>query len=220
MAIKSWPYVSIEGDRKITAGDVAQGFDLISTSGVVPGFLNELMPSKVTGSLNVQVDTGAALVGGRWYTQDAPEQVALDAGDSLPRIDVVAVESNSNTPVRAGRLVVIKGTPAASPVAPELTNTGAVSQIELCRVLVPASATTLDSATLTDTRTFVIGRHMHILSFALGGDGTIYWDSTNKVAILQITGCQPVQLAPVVLGTSANPPAGTYPKGTLYIQYI
>ena len=220
MATKSWPYVSIDGDRKITAGDVAQGFDLISASGVVPGFLNELMPSKVTGSLNVQVDTGAALVGGHWYTQDAPEQVALDAGDSLPRIDVVAVESNSNTPVRAGRLVVIKGTPSASPVAPELTNTGAVSQIELCRVLVPASATTLDSATLTDTRTFVTGRHTHILSFRLGGDGTIFWDAVNKVAILQLTGCQPVQLAPVVLGTSANPPAGTYPKGTLYIQYI
>ena len=168
MAIKSWPYVSIEGDRKVTAGEFAQGYDLISASGVVPGFLNELAPSKVSGTLNVNVDTGAALVGGRWYVQDESEQVTLDAGSAQPRIDIIAVESNSNTPVRASRLVVIKGTPAASPVAPALTNTSAISQIELCRVLVPASAVTLDNATLTGTRTYVSGRHAHQVSEITG----------------------------------------------------
>jgi hypothetical protein len=168
MAIKSWPYVSIDGDRKITAADFAQGYDLISASGVVPGFLNALAPSKVSGTLNVNVDTGAALVGGRWYVQDSAEQIALDAGDSQPRIDIIAVESNSNTPVRASQLVIIKGTPAASPVAPALTNTSAISQIELCRVLVPADATTLSNATLTDTRTYVDGRHAHDLEDITG----------------------------------------------------
>lgn len=179
MAIKSWPYVSIDGDRKITAADFAQGYDLISASGVVPGFLNTLAPSKASGTLNVNVDTGAALVGGHFYVQDSAEQVTLDSGDAQPRIDIVAVESNSNTPVRASRLVVIKGTPAASPVAPALTNTSAISQIELCRVLVPASAVTLDNATLTGTRTYVSGRHAHsasdinagTLPIARGGTG-------------------------------------------------
>ena len=168
MATKSWPYVSIDGDRKITAADFAQGYDLISASGVVPGFLNTLAPSKVSGTLNVNVDTGAALVGGRWYVQDSAEQITLDAGDSQPRIDIIAVESNSNTPVRASRLVIIKGTPAASPVAPALTNTSAISQIELCRVLVPADATTLSNATLSDTRTYVDGRHAHDLEDITG----------------------------------------------------
>ena len=173
MATKSWPYVSIAGDRKITAADFAQGYDLISASGVVPGFLNELVPSKVIDSLKVRVGTGAALVGGRWYVQDEPERTTLDMGDAQPRIDIIAVESNSNTPVRASRLVVIKGTPAASPVAPALTNTSAITQIELCRVLVPANATTLSSATLTDTRTYVSGRHAHDLEDITGLQGAL-----------------------------------------------
>lgn len=194
MAIKSWPYVSIEGDRKITAADFAQGYDLISASGVVPGFLNTLAPSKVSGTLNVIVDTGAALVGGRWYVQDESEQVTLDAGSAQPRIDIIAVESNSNTPARESRLVVVKGTPATEPTAPDLTNDSAISQIELCRIFVPANSTTLGSATMTDTRSFVSGRHTHEfteiagLQNALNGKAA----STHTHSISAVSGLEAV----------------------------
>lgn len=51
------------------------------------------------------------------------------------------------------------------------------------------------------------------------GDYLIYSTPTNEISLL-VSGCtSAVPLAPVLFGTSATPPAGTYPRGTLYIQY-
>jgi hypothetical protein len=35
MATKSWPYVSIDGDRKISAADEAEGYDMFVPSAVM-----------------------------------------------------------------------------------------------------------------------------------------------------------------------------------------
>ena len=50
------------------------------------------------------------------------------------------------------------------------------------------------------------------------GDFLAYDKSINQLRLI-ISGCVPVPLVPVVYGTSATPPAGTYPKGTIYIQH-
>lgn len=169
MSILSFPYISIlstpgdptTGDRFISAGEFAQGFDLIMSSGVVYGKLNELAPAKVAGTLNVSIDTGAAYIEGHFIINDASTTVTLDAGDAQPRIDVVVCESNESSGVRAGRFTVVKGTPAGSPVAPALTNDGSIEQIALAEIEVPALAASLDTATLTDGRAYAEGRHVH-----------------------------------------------------------
>lgn len=161
MAITSWPYVSIGGDRKITAAQEAQGFDNFVGSGVVPGVDNECEVTKVPDTLNVSVNTGAAIISGHRMISDEAETLILDAGDSQPRIDLIALESNANTAVRGARFVIVKGTPAASPEVPALTQTDAIYQIALAKITVPASATNLNMATLVDMRTYASGKHGH-----------------------------------------------------------
>jgi hypothetical protein len=168
MAVISWPYVSIDGDRDVTASDEAQGYDLFVQSGVVPGIRDELGVTKVSGALQVSVAAGAAIIAGRRYMQDEAITLTVDAGDAQPRIDIIALESNANTPVRAARFVVVKGTPAASPTAPELTVTDAVVQQAYARLTIPASAQNLNSATLTNVRVYATGRHSHNIANVTG----------------------------------------------------
>jgi hypothetical protein len=168
MAVISWPYVSIDGDRDVTASDEAQGYDLFVASGVVPGIRDELGVTKVSGALQVSIGAGAAIIAGRRYMQDEAITLTVDAGDAQPRIDIIALESNANTPVRAAQFVVIKGTPAASPTAPELTVTDAVVQQAYARLTIPASAQNLNSATLTNVREYATGRHSHDIANVMG----------------------------------------------------
>lgn len=192
MAIKSWPYVSVEGDRKITAGDEALGYDLFAESGIVPDYLDEFIPAKVAGAMNVSVGTGAAVIAGHRMINDAAASVTLSAGGAQPRIDIVVAESNANTSVRACRFAVVEGTPGAAPEVPTLTESAALWQIPLATVSVPAGALTLDSATITDSRVYTQGRHEHAattitgLQAALDGKAA----ASHTHAISAITGLQ------------------------------
>jgi len=58
-----------------------------------------------------------------------------------------------------------------------------------------------------------------IQTFKLDTGDTITYNPTTNQVFLNISGCTSVQLAPIVFGTSAPPPAGTYPKGTVYFQH-
>ena len=160
MAIVSFPYVSIDGDRKITAAQEAEGYDMFLQSGVVP-IGDELLVSKVPDTLNVSIAAGKAVISGHRYIQPDAVILSFDQGDVSPRIDIVALESNANTPARTAQFVIVKGTPATSPVAPELTNDAAVQQQEYAQIVIPAGAQSLNSATLTDKRVYARGRHNH-----------------------------------------------------------
>ncbi|GEM_PF-3303644 len=163
MAIKSYPYSSVDGDRKITASDEAKRLDLIAGSGIIFDVSTSFECSKVAGTMNVNVSAGSALVAGHAIISDSTETVEISASDSTySRIDVIALKSNINTDIRAGRIVVIKGTAAAAiPVEPALSTEAGVVQIKLAKILIPASVASLSTATLTDLRTASVGKHNH-----------------------------------------------------------
>lgn len=63
-----------------------------------------------------------------------------------------------------------------------------------------------------------------IQTITLAAGDTLVYDNTNGMLRLKVAEClatnpNGVQLAPVVYGTSATPPSGNYPAGTIYIQY-
>lgn len=168
MAILSIPHTSIDGDRKVTAAQLARAAAVLTTSGIVP-IENSFLCSKVDGTMGVSVAAGEARITGHDIVSDSAETVTLAAGHATyPRIDIVALEANDNTGVRTSRIVVVQGTPATSPTAPALTQTDALWQEALCTVLVPAGATTLNNATITDVRSFCIGKHRHAISDITG----------------------------------------------------
>lgn len=106
-----------------------------------------------SSGMQVKVRSGFAVVRGFAYQNTTNGQtVALDTGSASPRIDliVLTLDPSSNSIV----LAVVKGTPAASPTAPALTqnDTSGIYQMEIGRVLVPALATTVAAGDVTDTR--------------------------------------------------------------------
>lgn len=102
---------------------------------------------------------GGALVKGIEYLNYVIDTNGLTAGAAhatLPRIDTVVVEVGRIGASDEGRaeLKLVAGTPAASPVAPTLTQSATVWQYALADVRVNALATSITS--VTDRRTYVL----------------------------------------------------------------
>ena len=132
-----------------TAGSIfaaCSGFE-----GVAPGWeaTDEFMTTDAGGG-NLSVGTGAAMVDGKWFENDAPVTVNIPtpaAGNA--RIDrIVARVVWANFTVRITRIV---GTAAAIPVAPAITQTsGATYDIPLYQAYITDGGV----ITLTDERVF------------------------------------------------------------------
>lgn len=118
--------------------------------GVALDYLNELAGT-VTGANTVRINTGVAMVDGRWYINDAAKDVnipsAIGAGNT--RIDRIVLRcTNSGYIVKITR---IAGTDAAKPSPPAITqNSGSVYDITLYQALVD----TAGNVQLTDERVF------------------------------------------------------------------
>jgi hypothetical protein len=108
-----------------------------------------------TSGLGLNVAAGFAIVRGFAYQNTSNEALTLGTASSQPRIDTVVLRLD---PSANSILLAIKaGTPGASPTAPALTQTpGAVWEMALADVLVPALATSLAPSNLT-SRTQYLG---------------------------------------------------------------
>ena len=190
MAVTSFPYVSVDGDRKVTAKTESQGFDLLSSSGVIPNFLNSLAVTKISNTKNLSVNTGGAIIYGHRMVSDAAETLTGIGASALPRIDIIALESNENTDVRACRFVIVQGNAGSTPSPPELTQTSSVFQIPLAQILIPGGVADYNTATLTDTRTYTQGRHAHDDQLNLSGhtaSRALVTDGAGKIAVSDVT---------------------------------
>lgn len=47
----------------------------------------------------------------------------------------------------------------------------------------------------------------------------VRYDNSNSTLALSVSGSSEAKLTPILYGTGASPPAGTYPEGTVYYQY-
>lgn len=80
-------------------------------------------------------------------------QLEIDMADAvLPRIDRVVVSWQTTNYVALPEVKVLKGTAASKPVAPALTNNNILRQISLASIRIPAGATAITSAMITDER--------------------------------------------------------------------
>lgn len=100
--------------------------------------------------LTLTVKDGACFIEGRYGFNDENKTVTIEAETaSLQRIDRLVLELS--TVNRTIELKVIKGTAAATAVAPTLTQTSLTYQIPLYQIKITGGSTT----TLTDERTIV-----------------------------------------------------------------
>lgn len=57
------------------------------------------------------------------------------------------------------------------------------------------------------------------VEFDDSGQVIMTYDSSETVLTLSVNGSSEAKMVPVLYGTGASPPAGTYPEGTVYYQY-
>lgn len=120
--------------------------------------------SPVQDSMAVTVSDGSGWMsndnadGIVWWINSESEsgeklKLAVDMADSvLPRIDRVVVSWETTNYVALPEVIVVKGTPASNPTAPALTNNSIVRQISLAAIRIPAGATAITAAMITDER--------------------------------------------------------------------
>jgi hypothetical protein len=147
MAQTSWPFENIDTSET----QFSQWARNIG-EGIISGATLELEPFADSSGMQVKVKSGQALIRGHYYDNTAEETLAIaTANVSNPRIDrvVLRLDPTANSVV----LAVLTGTPASSPVAPDVTQTdGGVYEISLALVDVPAAAVLIIPANVTDTR--------------------------------------------------------------------
>lgn len=128
--------------------------------GVLPDVGNEMAVSATGSTMSVSVGTGAAVVQGILYDQVSASVLDIDTAHATnPRIDTIAVQI---VPAGAGvdiegrsELVVVKGTAAATPAAPALTQTNSLWQHPIADVAVGAGVTAIGSDKVTDRRSII-----------------------------------------------------------------
>lgn len=163
-----------QDDRLGRAGQWVPGSGALSAySGVIPGSAaSGTAPLSVaqngTPNMSVNVTAGAAVVQGTENALQGAYQVVNDATVNLtisaanptnPRRDLIALRVRDAAYSGASNdatLVVVTGTPAASPVDPTLPTDG--SYLVLARVAVAAAAASVTNANVTDLRPFTAAR--------------------------------------------------------------
>ncbi len=159
--IKSFPnnadvYVGAEHPMKWLYG---------RTSGVFAAAGNCAVTALATPAMAVAVSDGVGWLstadgdGIAWWndsnkTSGTPLQLSVDTADSVKnRIDRVIVEWSLPNFTALPELKILKGAASVgTPSAPALTNDASVRQISLARISVPAGASSVTSAMITDER--------------------------------------------------------------------
>ena len=116
------------------------------------------------GNMTVSVSDGVGWLSndkadGTVFWNDTKEQTGSElqltiplANAVSPRIDRVVVSWDTVDYAAKPRIEVLKGTAASTPVAPALTNNSLLRQISLAQIAIPAAASKITSANITDER--------------------------------------------------------------------
>ena len=147
----SSPYQSSEWQdlySKLFLGDSTLGY-------VMPAFDNDLaVTEKGAPDMSIDVDTGAAMVNGVLYRNNASLNIAVTAADgSNPRIDRVILRVTRGG-TQTVRLAILDGTPGASPALPSLTQTSGTYEVDIAHIYVQTSAASITDEDISDKRTF------------------------------------------------------------------
>lgn len=146
-------------DRPYNANDYSDQLGTVIGNGVTRSGENDLRVTASEDGLSYRVNIGRAWINGCWYHNMNLFTDDIHQGNvSAPRIDAVilrlAYEEHNGTPERTIRLAYLEGTPNAlgSPQPPTLTRTETIYEMALAYINMPAGATSITDANITDKR--------------------------------------------------------------------
>ena len=153
MSVTSGFYNSINSDRLYTAEQLSNIFEGLITDGIYNQVGNALQVKATGNGMGIQVLPGRAWLRGTWIRNDAVHNMTLDlSAVALNRYDAVVLRSDSNDTVREGGIYIKKGTPASSPVYPDMETGEYIKEIPLAYIYVGKNVSGITQANVTDMR--------------------------------------------------------------------
>lgn len=144
---------AVTHDRKYNADYMSSYFTGLMTRGVVKNYNGELIVKATTG-MGVQISPGRAFfTDGKFIENDAPINLTIDNSDVLlNRIDRIVLREDKNDAFRTATIVLKKGTPATTPVAPDLVSDKYVEEMSLATIYIGKQVSEIYQSKITDTR--------------------------------------------------------------------
>lgn len=138
---------SESGDRVYDAESFAEWLKPFFNNGV---FFESFAPESAN-AMTVTLSSGTGFINGKLRTVDTQTILTFDTANAVyPRIDNIVLEADSAN--REITLKVVKGSYSSSPVASEPNRDGSIYQLVIARVMIPAGATAIAYANITDCR--------------------------------------------------------------------
>lgn len=147
----SFPFNSVNHDRKFKAEDWAEYFKALLTNGVFPNAGTNLQVTADGTSMKIAVQPGKAWINGYGYYNDTAQYIQLTNADGATnRIDRIVLQWN-----HADRHITVevkRSAYATTPIAPALQRNADIYELALADVAVNAGVTSITQANITDTR--------------------------------------------------------------------
>lgn len=155
MTIKSGFFNSLNHDRVYDADDINSIFDGIITDGVFGNIGKRFVVTPGSG-MSVNVGTGKARFHQIFVENDADLALQIPQSDVLlNRIDAVVIRVDRTMSGRTGNIVVLKGMPSQSPIAPTLSNDNQIWDMPIAYINVKANANKVNSSDIQN----LVGRN-------------------------------------------------------------
>lgn len=200
-------------DSTVTPKNDAALYDFILShqSGIVTGCTITHL-----GANQLQVGAGWGVICGRMFivAQQTVNATVAPSGSRKGRL-MIEIDTEEETPIYFATQAEVT---LPSLTQEDINGSGTVYQLELATYDV--STTTISNLVATSNAIANVPAHSHdIEEITLDSGDSLEYDKANNVLRILVDGCEAVQLAPVIYGTTDSPPAGTYPKGTIYIKH-
>ncbi len=146
-------------DRLYYAEDMNKPYELLVSNGVFAtpkGTPSNYLQTYASNpnSMNVIVKAGRGIFFDKWFISDTDVVFTIDAAEpTLNRIDSIVARVDKTSAVRAGSIIVKKGTPNSNPTPPTIETGGAgVKEYRLANIYVGAGTVSISQSNITDQR--------------------------------------------------------------------
>lgn len=139
-------------DRVYTAEDIRKPYTSIYSKGIKPeadGTTGEMLKVSATGGMRIAVAAGEANLGA-WFINESAFNITLDNATGSARYDCVIIRNDDSDAVRMPS-IYIKSL-SRVPTVSDLTRDDKIYEVCVAYVRVPALATSITAANITDTR--------------------------------------------------------------------
>lgn len=146
----SFPFNSINGDRKYNAKDWARYFETFIGNGIFPNPSTNLQVL-ANNDMSITVKKGAGWIFGHIYVTDLDKPLNIDVADPLlDRIDRIVLALDYNE--RKVELRVKKGEPKTGATAPPLKRDSDIYELGLAEIRVNKGVASITQSSIKDTR--------------------------------------------------------------------